>query len=73
MAKRESNCSVAKHDSNRHILLMILICIIPLLLLFAAVKYWGFSANYLGVGVILLCIGMHIWMMGKHKRGHEHG
>ena len=70
MAKKDGNHCVAKHNQNKHSLLMILVCVIPLLLLFVAVRYFGLSGNYLGLGAILLCIGMHIWMMGKHNGGH---
>ena len=73
MMEKDVDISNTKQNSSKHTLLMVLTCIIPFLLLFGVVKYFGFSANYLWFGAILLCIGMHIWMMKKHKEDHQHG
>ncbi len=61
-----------KTHSSKHMLIMILACIVPLVLLFGAAKYFGFDSTYLVWGAILLMIGMHVWMMKGHKGGHNH-
>lgn len=62
---------------NRHTLIMVLCCLIPLVIL-AVLWAIGASGSYLILGVILLCPLLHIFMMrGMHKEsanggGHQH-
>ena len=59
-----------KHK-NKHILIMVLCCLIPLAvlgILWAA----GIGGNYLFFGIILLCPLLHIvMMMGMHKKDRD--
>ena len=56
---------------NRHILIMILCCAIPLGLIFL-LPYMGvsLSSGALLFFIVLLCPLMHLLMMGKHGHGH---
>ena len=70
--KKNNNCE-DKHNSNKHMLVMVFACIIPMLLLFGMSRYFKVNTNYLPLFMILVCVGMHVWMMKKHKGGHNHG
>jgi len=61
-----------KNNPTKHMLFMASVCIVLLLILFVSSKYFDFNANYLLFGAILLCAGMHIWMMMEHKGAHNH-
>lgn len=59
---------------NRHLLIMVLCCAIPLGLIFA-LPYLGVSLSSSGwlLLILLLCPLMHILMMGRHgSEGHAH-
>ncbi len=53
---------------HNHGLLMIICCLVPLALLFAAVKYFGFSRSYLFWFILLLCPAMHYFMMKDMRK-----
>lgn len=58
---------------NRHLLIMLLCCAIPLALIFA-LPYLGvtlLSSGWLLL-VLLLCPLMHLFMMGGHNKDHHH-
>ncbi len=52
----------------KHRLIMILCCLIPLAL-FAVLWATGFSGNYLMLAAALLCPVLHLLMMSTSKKG----
>ncbi len=57
---------------HNHGLMMIICCLVPLALLFAAVKYFGLSRSYLFLFILLLCPVMHYFIMkDMHKKSSE--
>ncbi len=59
-------------DVNRHTLLMILGCLIPLVIL-GILWFAGVSQNILSFGIILLCPIMHLVMMKNMKHDAQTG
>lgn len=65
-----------KRIKHNHGLMMVLCCLVPLLLLYGAVYFFGLSKSYLYWFAILLCPLMHFWMMKdmhKHGKGQDEG
>jgi len=58
---------------NRHVLIMLLCCAIPLALIFA-LPYLGVTLSSSGwlLLVLLLCPFMHLFMMRGHGNDHHH-
>jgi Na+-translocating ferredoxin:NAD+ oxidoreductase RnfD subunit len=56
-----------EHNSTRHLVLMVLCCLVPLAAI-AALAFFGVSSGLLYFGVMLLCPAMHFLMMGNHSR-----
>ncbi len=62
---------------NKHALIMVLCCLIPLVIL-AVLWASGVSSNYLFFGIMLLCPLLHLVMMrgmnkgGGDTNGHTH-
>lgn len=54
---------------GKHLLMMVVCCAIPLLLIGAAVYFFGLSKSYLYWSILLLCPLMHLFMM---KDMHKH-
>ncbi len=56
---------------------MVVVCLIPLALVFGVVWFFGVRAGNWGILLVLLCPLMHVFMMGAHghgqDRGHGHG
>lgn len=48
---------------HNHVLMMVLCCVVPLILVYAAVYYFGLSKSYLFWTVLILCPLMHFFMM----------
>ena len=56
----------------KHIILMTLACIIPLLIILA-VPFFGISSKWTTMGAIGLMVFLHLLMMKNHsKRGRHH-
>jgi Flp pilus assembly protein TadB len=56
--------------SNRHMLICLVFCLLPLLLIFALIKF-GISGNTLFLLLILLCPLGHVLMMKGGHKGHN--
>ena len=57
---------------HNHSLMMLLCCVIPLVLLYGGVYFFGLSNSYLYWSILLLCPVMHFWMMkNMHKKQHQ--
>lgn len=70
-AKIQMSSWIGKIKHN-HVLMMVICCLIPLVLLFAAVKYFGLGGSYLFWAVLLLCLLSHYFMMKHmHKDGEK--
>lgn len=57
-------------SKNKHTLMMVLCCVIPLLFL-GILWVAGVSQNILSFGILLLCPIMHLLMMKNMKHGHK--
>lgn len=55
---------------KNHGLIMLVCCIVPLALVFAAVYFFGLSKSYLYWLVLLLCPITHYFMMKGMHKGH---
>ena len=56
---------------KNHGLMMLICCIAPLALVFAAVYFFGLNKSYLYWLVFLLCPIMHYFMMKTMHKDHE--
>mgnify|MGYP001617807754 CR=1 FL=1 len=61
---------IIERIKHNHGLMMILCCLVPLVLLFIAVKYFGLNGSYLFWLVLLLCPLSHYFMM-KHMHSEK--
>ncbi|MCQ9208413.1 MAG: DUF2933 domain-containing protein [Omnitrophica bacterium] len=55
---------------NRHMLIMLICCLVPILLILVLVKF-GISSNLLFLLLILLCPLGHLLMMRGGHNGHN--
>lgn len=58
--------------SGNHALMMVLCCVVPILILFSAVKVFGLGQQWLFWGFLILCPLMHVIMM-RHHAGKQEG
>jgi nicotinamide riboside transporter PnuC len=60
------------HKNNfKHMIMMILICIIPLAIIIV-LAFFGFSNKWTTGGAFVLMIISHIWMMRGHSNHNQH-
>ncbi|VVB85927.1 Uncharacterised protein [uncultured archaeon] len=62
--------SEGSFSKYRHILIMVLCCVIPVVLI-GILWVAGVSQNILSFGILLLCPIMHLLMMKNVKHGHD--
>ncbi len=53
---------------KNHLLVMLVCCLVPIALVYAGVRYWGWSDKLLLWGVLLLCPLSHILLMRGHGK-----
>ena len=64
--------NIFKKIRQKHWLMMIVCCAIPLILLIIAIYFFGLDNKYLFWGILLLCPTLHYFMMkDMHKKDGE--
>ena len=60
------------HSSMKHIVIMVLACVIPLAIIIA-LQFFGISNIWISIGAIGLMIVLHLFMMKDHFSNYHKG